>query len=376
MTKAWTIAACAALAAAGSLVGCSPPDADAPAPWTEGLAAGLDEMERLVGADQHGEALAIADRMVEPDAYARFRADLDRWTGGALERALGPITDALDWVGVDALSSRDLGEVEFARGATLALSAEGLEGDERKAARRQAELAFERARAAAGDVRADAVCALGVLDLVDGEAVRATIPEISGASSAPAVQIPGATPDEEEEKPDPLEVARVHYRAAKDHFVEGLRFHPELPGDERRAEVRALTRAGAELCIRRLRELDELEQQREEQEPPPQQEPQDDQSGQGNPDGDPQDQEPSDQPPEEQEGEPEQPEGEPEEQEGEEQESEEESDQQSEQEIEERAMTKEELERFLEEARKNQEEGEERRRTLIQKRKVPTQRDW
>ena len=39
-------------------------------------------------------------------------------------------------------------------------------------------------------------------------------------------------------------------------------------------------------------------------------------------------------------------------------------------------MTKEELERFLEEARENQEEGEERRRTLIQPRKVPTQRDW
>lgn len=373
--KRWTIIA---LAAAAPHVGCAPPETDGPAPWTGGLAEGLDEIARLAGAAQHDEALAVADRMVVPDAYARFRADLDRWTGGGLERALAPVTELLDWIGVDALSARALGEVEFARGAALVLRAESLEAEERDAVLGDAEEAFERARAAGGDVRADAVCALGVLDLVEGEAARATIPEISGApaAAAPPPGTPAGPPATQDDAPDPLEVARGRYLAAKDHFVEGLRFHPEIAGDARRVEVRALTRAGAELCIRRLRELDELEQQREEQQPPPEEQPQDGESGEGNPDGEPQDQEPSEQSPEEQqEGEQpeEQQEGEAEEQEGEE---ESESEPDSEQEIEERAMTKEELERFLEEARENQEEGEERRRSLIRKRKVPTQRDW
>lgn len=373
--KRWTIIA---LAAAAPHVGCAPPETDGPAPWTGGLAEGLDEIARLAGAAQHDEALAVADRMVVPDAYARFRADLDRWTGGGLERALAPVTELLDWIGVDALSARALGEVEFARGAALVLRAESLEAEERDAVLGDAEEAFERARAAGGDVRADAVCALGVLDLVEGEAARATIPEISGApaAAAPPPGNPAGPPATQDDAPDPLEVARGRYLAAKDHFVEGLRFHPELAGDARRAEVRALTRAGSELCIRRLRELDELEQQREEQQPPPEEQPQDGESSEGNPDGEPQDQEPSEQSPEEQqEGEQpeEQQEGEAEEQEGEE---ESESEPDSEQEIEERAMTKEELERFLEEARENQEEGEERRRSLIRKRKVPTQRDW
>lgn len=370
--KRWTIIA---LAAAAPLVGCAPPEADGPEPWTDGLAEGLDEIARLAGAAQHDEALAVADRMVVPDAYARFRADLDRWMSGGLERALAPVTELLDWIGVDGLSARALGEVEFARGAALVLRAETLEAEERDAVLGDAEEAFERARAAGGDVRADAVCALGVLDLVEGEAVRATIPELSGAP-APSPGNPGGPPATQEDAPDPLEVARGRYLAAKEHFVEGLRFHLELSGDARRAEIRALTRAGSELCIRRLRELDELEKQREEQQPPPEEQPQDGESGEGNPDGEPQDQEPSEPSPEEQqEGEQpeEQQEGEAEEQEGEE---ESESEPDSEQEIEERAMTKEELERFLEEARENQEEGEERRRSLIRRRKVPTQRDW
>ncbi|MEE2939312.1 MAG: hypothetical protein VX460_02895, partial [Planctomycetota bacterium] len=82
MLKRWTITA---LAAAASLVGCAPPETAGPAPWTGGLAEGLDEIARLAGASQYDEALVVADRMVVPDAYARFRANLDRWTGGGLE---------------------------------------------------------------------------------------------------------------------------------------------------------------------------------------------------------------------------------------------------------------------------------------------------
>ena len=281
MRNRWTIAALLA----APLVGCAPPETDGPAPLTGGLAEGLDEIARLAGAAQHDEALAVADRMIVPDAYARCRDDLDRWTGGGLERVLAPVTEILDWIGVDALSARALGEVEFARGAALVLRAESLEAAERDAVLGDAEEAFERARAAGGDVRADAVCALGVLDLVEGEAARATIPEISGAPAAPAPPPanPAGPPAAEDDAPDPLEVARGRYLAAKEHFVEGLRFHPELPGDARRAEIRALTRAGSELCIRRLRELDELEKQREEQQPPPDEQPQDGESARATP---------------------------------------------------------------------------------------------
>lgn len=369
-------AAGAALLAA-LVPGCTKPAADAPEPWTAGLVAGLQDIERHSMKGRHDDALEVADRMVEPDVYARFRADLDRWTGGALERALGPLSDALDWIGIDALSSRDLGEVEFARATALLAQAATLAEDERKGALSGAEASFERARAAGSGVRADAVCGLGVLDLQEGEAVRATLPEVSGAQPAPtAPAAPGAAPAEDDDAPDPLEIARGRYLAAKDHFVEVLRMAPASEEGDRRGEVDAVTRAGVELCIRRLRELDQIEQQREEQEQQEQEENQD-----GEPNGDPQDgedgepqdgeREPGEEPPpeeQEQEGEPE---GEPEE---ESDASEEE--QPAEQELEEREMTKEELERFLEEARKNQEEGEERRKTLIKKRKVPTQRDW
>ena len=108
MRNRWTIAA----VLAAPLVGCAPPETDGPAPWTGGLAEGLDEIARLAGAAQHDEALAVADRMIVPDAYARFRDDLDRWTGGGLERVLAPVTEILDWIGVDALSACALGEVE------------------------------------------------------------------------------------------------------------------------------------------------------------------------------------------------------------------------------------------------------------------------
>ena len=76
--KRWTIIA---LAAAAPHVGCAPPETDGPAPWTGGWRRA--STTRLAGAAQHDEALAVADRMIVPDAYA-LRDDLDRWTGGGL----------------------------------------------------------------------------------------------------------------------------------------------------------------------------------------------------------------------------------------------------------------------------------------------------
>ena len=380
------MALAAALALGSS--GCDEPSPEGPEPWDGTLQEGVAAMQASTEAGEFTEALAVADRILAPDRFGLFRERLGEWTGGASESALRPVTRVLDWVGIDALRDTDRGEVEYARGQVeLRRGAEAEEAVKGY----DAQQCMERARAAGGDARPDALTVLGTIQLLRAEEVRATIPEIAQANGAGQGALPGQPPmlpgappsqdDEEEEKEDPIEEARTRYRMARTPLIERLQFH--LDGDDPKSETLATTRAHLELCTRRLRELDEIEQQRQENQD---QENQDQQDGDGeskddpskqNEEEEPKDGEPEDGEPED--GEPEDQEGDPKEEESEapsEEESESEEEQQSETPIEEKNLTEEELARFLEQAQQDREEGEERRRQLIQKRKTETQRDW
>jgi hypothetical protein len=158
--------------------------------------------------------------------------------------------------GLADLSDAERATVQHARGVVLAQAP-----DDRKSA---AVEAFDRARALAGpgSLRLDATYDAAWTRLTEGEALRATLPEISGASAAtlpaptptPAPASAGAAPGQPPE-PDPLELALAAYRLALDRFVDGVKLDP----------ADADTRANLELVHKRIRELEELRKKREEE---------------------------------------------------------------------------------------------------------------
>ena len=381
--------------------------------WNKTLRAGVEAMEAKADQGAFDEALLVSDRMLASSPAAKLRDRLNRWTDGMSDRMLGPLTSVLDVLGVSTLARSERAQIEYARGVVhlAAASAEASLGDEAaKGSLSRAEDAWQRARAAGpGPARADAIYNLGTLDLMAAEAVRATIPEIAGAAAGgpgatPPGPPPGATPaGGDEEAPDPLEVARGLYLAARTHYVERFRLGAE--------EALDWERANSELVIRRLRELDDIERQREEQ----QQENEDGEDGEDGEEGeqdkekkddsekegeDSESKEPGEEDSEEQEGEdseseseeegdpegdkPEEPEEEGEEEEGEEESddgetSEEESAEEGEPkegEIEEKTMTAEEFQRLLEQNKDLQKKGEEIRRERRMRGKIPAKKDW
>jgi hypothetical protein len=113
----------------------------------------------------------------------------------------------------------------------------------------------------------DTIYDLGSLALQAGEAARAQLPEVSGKPPAPALaQPPGSsTPSAPSgapgapggaQAPDPLQIAREAYLQARDRFVERLRDQWQD----------ADCQANVELCLKRLRELDDIEKKRREEE--------------------------------------------------------------------------------------------------------------
>jgi len=173
------------------------------------------------------------------------------------------------------LSERERASAHYALGVIVATRAQD-DPEESEPLRAAAREAFSAARALAGpgELRADAIYDLGVLELLHAEAVRATIPEISGQPPAPIpAQAPSATPDGAPPS-DPLAQARTLYGAAKTWLVERLRL------DWRDED----TRANLELIQRRLHELDALEEQRQEQQQENQDQKQDQKQDQENDD--------------------------------------------------------------------------------------------
>ncbi len=229
----------------------------------------LIEVRRLAESGAIDEAASIAERLVATNAYARRVEDLVRADGwrARLGRGLESLGDRLDLMGPPPAIRA---EAHFARGVALTMGVDRANDEEGRDKRREvARSAFESARLLAGPsgLRLDATYDQGLLAFGAGEEQRAKIPEISGQPAPPpmappAAAAPGAkTP----EPPDPLQLARAAYLAARERFVERLQL------DWRDAD----TQASVELIQRRLRELDEIEQKREEEKKKQEQEQQD-----------------------------------------------------------------------------------------------------
>ncbi|HEX6885563.1 MAG TPA: VWA domain-containing protein [Planctomycetota bacterium] len=234
----------------------------------------------------------------EPFASERALAEAVRaHAARELDAAEAAARAVLDQAGPLALPERDLARAHFALGLVQATRAlEHPEAGEPARAEARAAFAAARALAGPGELRNDATYDLGALELLRAEEVRATLPELGG-NPAPPAALPGAPGPDAGPPADPLEEARALYQAARGWLVERLRL------DWRDED----TRANLELVQRRLKELDQIEQQREQQEQEQQQEQQQDQQGQ---DPESKDQESKDQQdPSEQEGDPQ--EGEP-----------------------------------------------------------------
>lgn len=213
------------------------------APWEGSVAEGFARLRAEAEAGRHESARTIADRLLAPNAFLRWKTRFTS-TPGWKARALAAVEPAIDWLRLDGLDDNTRAEVWYARGVASSLAL----------ARSDAQSDFEHARAQALDrgLRHDAMYDLGVLALEAGEEARATIPEISRKPPAPPPSAPVAGAAE---PPDPLQVARTAYLEARDRFVERLR------SDWHDLD----TQKNVELCLRRLRELDEIERQREEE---------------------------------------------------------------------------------------------------------------
>lgn len=232
----------------------APPSAPLPPPWDGTLAEGLAEVRKLARSNQLDAASALCERLLAPGEFARWRESLDAdggWKRG-LTRALDP---AFDVLGLSDRTAPERAEVLYAAGLVSASAEQRTRGEDE----------FGRARAVAGPgaLRLESGYQLGTTALLEGESWRAQIPEIQARSGAapggpahaqPPSPQPSAAPGQEP-PPDPLAQARTAYLRARERFVERLR------ADWRDAD----TRANTELVLRRLKELDEIEQQRKEQ---------------------------------------------------------------------------------------------------------------
>lgn len=376
-------------------------------PFRGSVAEGLTEIERLSDASNPYEAVRVADDMLGPTAFARWRAKPR--PEGFVRSSLDVADPLFEGLGLLGRPRRVRGAIHYAKGVTLTRSFErgietaaqsGLPDDEALgaiAASADGALQSARSLSGAGQGRQAAIYNLGFLDLIEGDRQRSRIPELggqpSGASGLPSPGLPtpglppGAQPSggqEEEQPPDPLELARAAYGLALEHFVERLR------EDWRDAD----TRANVELIQRRLDELDEIERKREEQEQEQEDSSQqnqdsdqqnEDEQNQENQDSQDQNQEQesqddsesedeseSDEPEEPEE--PEQPEtpeegqDEPEEQPPQEQ--------PAEQQPEERLLTTEELKRLLDRLNQLEQKGEEVRAQIRQTRRAKVEKDW
>jgi Ca-activated chloride channel family protein len=170
-------------------------------------------------------------------------------------------------------SELELAELHFARGVV----AHGM-GELQFAA---ADFSRAAVLSGGGELRRDATYDAGSALLAFAEAKRA---EAQAPPAPPAPSPPGAASPQPQE--DPIEAQRRRYREARAAFVQGLRLDPT---DED-------TRADLELIVRRLRELDDQEeQQKQDQDQEKQDQDKQDQDQQDQQDQDQQDQQSQDQ---------------------------------------------------------------------------------
>ncbi|MAF65928.1 MAG: hypothetical protein CMJ84_09775 [Planctomycetes bacterium] len=330
---------------------------------TPDLAEGLARIERWTEAGEFEKATALADELLSPTAFERWRTSLEEQGSRVLAPAVDFCAPVLEQLGLCALPEPVRGELFFARGLVR------LEAQDAGGAQRGFGLA--RSLGGRGSLRLAATYDLGVTAFLQGEQWRARILEQPAARPG----LIGEPPPVDGEQPDLLAEAREAYLRARGHLVERLR------ADWRDAD----TRANVELVQRRLRWLEEQQRRREEQQ---QQQQDSEEDSEEESEGEEQEGEPSEGGEQQaengegdedsrgetgQEGE-EHPEEEPSAEEDEETEGDgEEAGSADPQEI---YLTREEGQRMLDKLAEHEEQGEEVKARLYQNRRQRVERDW
>ena len=333
------------------------PQAAAPkaTPWDGTFAEGMAEVVRLAASDDVQAALEITDRLLVRNGYQQWR---ENWLedGGLYARAALAVDRPMTWLGYEHLDPGSRAEVRFAQGLLYAKQSAVLDAD------KQFELA--RADAGPGELRQGSVFALGLLDLRTAEELYEKIPEVQGAP--PQVPPPPGSPQATDAEPDTLPLARQAFMDARAHLVERAQLDWQ----------HAPTRAALELCVRRLRELDDIERRREEeQQKQEEQQSEEQQENPGDQEQDPQDQQEQAAPSEEEsEGEP-QDQDEPEEQQVPEEPAEADAEPQP-SEPEERVLTEEQMKQLMQLLREHSEAGEELKARFQDRGRGRVERDW
>jgi len=321
--------------------------------WSGSLHAGLLELQRLSDGAEHAAAVELGGQLLRGQHTDVELAAVQYARGVAGERAFLARSE-------DLRSAPPPSNPDEQPELLDAKSLEPVRGPFRAAL----------SLAGDGDLRLDSAYALATLQLLLGEEYRAQL--LNALPAAPPQQPGGQAPPTQrqtlgvrygispgEDVQDPLPLAREAYLAAREEFA--LR----LALDWRDPDARANT----ELCIRRLRELDEFERQREEQE---QEQDSEQQQEDG---GDSEDQEESDEEESEQEQEEQQP-GEGEREQEEEQQPEETSEAGPETPPEERLLTREEVKRLLDRLSEIEERRDELNARIQGLRRQPAEKDW
>jgi len=331
------------------------PSAPAVEPYAGSLREGRVELQRLSEAAQHEQAATLAASVLAKPDFEQA-SDTER---------------AEFWFAAGV-----------ARGAAMAFD--------------EAAEASHASRGLAGSSELGLAAAYnaGTFRLMLAEQARTQIPELREKLQLPPLTPPNAGAPgagAADQAPDPLQLARAAYLAARADLVERWR------ADPRHVD----TRANLELVQRRLRELDELERQREQQEQEqqqdqqqnqqqdpnqkqdPQQDPQqnEQQNEQQNPEQDPSQQDPSQQDPPKDEQEPKDPKSEDQpkpEGEDEQQPQDPQSQDQADpaQPQDERTLTPEEVQRLLQQLEKIDEQAQQVQAALRRARRTPVKKDW
>ncbi len=220
--------------------------------WPGTFADGFAQIRTFAEKQQLESAARVADALLAPNSFLRGK---QAWSerGGWRAHVVAAVDPLLDMAGWNGLEPDVRAEVWYAKGviATLAKDRETAEADLWKARGMTSDASLQR----------DTIYDLGTLSLQAGEEERAKLPEVSGKQAAPPTPVPSAPGAQPAgpggaQPPDPLQLARAAYLLARDRFVERLR------DDWQDAD----TQANVELCLKRLRELDDIEKKRKEEE--------------------------------------------------------------------------------------------------------------
>ncbi|MBL4770225.1 MAG: hypothetical protein JKY61_03545 [Planctomycetes bacterium] len=210
------------------------------------LAQSEQQLRQVLEDQDITKAGEFALTLVEPRSIDRAQLWLEQHTGFLGARASAWVRELLPWLGFELRSAEQQALVHYALGCLQ--SEEGLGVDARNSFKTAIYLA-------PGPVRLDATYNLGCESLKTAEGMFDQIPEVHGrtrSAMSPGFQAAKKKLADDEEEPDYLVMARTSYKVALRTFTERLKLDWRSPD----------TRANVEWVMRRLDELDKIEEER------------------------------------------------------------------------------------------------------------------